>query len=87
MLLHGLSEFAGTSLLIGTIAFCGKTLWIVAAFAAAIYLTGPISGGHLNPAVTLWAYLSNTITHTKAVHNVIGQLAAAVFVFGLHKYL
>ena len=87
MLIHASSEFVGTSILIGTIAFSGETLWIVAAFAVAVLLTGPISGGHLNPAVTLWAYLSNTITPTKAIHNVIGQIAAAVFVFGLHKYL
>ena len=53
MLIHGLSEFAGTSVLIGAIAFSGETLWIVLAFALAIFLTGPISGGHLNPAVTL----------------------------------
>ena len=87
MLLHAPSEFVGTSLLIGTIAFSGETLWIVLAFATAVFLTGPISGGHLNPAVTLWAYLSNKITSTKALHNVIGQIAAAVFVFGLHKYM
>lgn len=87
MLIHGLSEFAGTSVLIGAIAFSGETLWIVLAFALAIFLTGPISGGHINPAVTLWAYLSHKITYTKALHNLAGQLAAAVFVFGLHKYL
>ena len=74
MLIHGLSEFAGTSVLIGAIAFSGETLWIVLAFALAIFLTGPISGGHLNPAVTLWAYLSNKITPIKALHNVVGQL-------------
>ena len=87
MLIHGLSEFAGTSVLIGAIAFSGETLWIVLAFAIAIFLTGPISGGHLNPAVTLWAYLSNKITPIKALHNVVGQLSAAVFIFSLHKYL
>jgi len=87
MLIHGLSEFAGTSVLIGTIAFSGETLWIIVAFALAVFITGPISGGHINPAVTLWAYLSHKITYTKALHNVAGQLAAAVFVFGLHKYL
>jgi len=87
MLIHGLSEFAGTSVLIGAIAFSGETLWIVLAFALAIFLTGPISGGHINPAVTLWAYLSHKITYAKAIHNVTGQFAAAVFVFGLHKYL
>jgi len=80
MLAHLLSEFVGTSILLGTIAKVGKTLWIVVAFAVAVLLTGPISGGHLNPAVTLWAYLVGKIGVNQAVHHVIGQVAAALAV-------
>ena len=80
MLAHMLSEFLGTALLLGTIAKVGKTLWIVGAFAVAVLLTGPISGGHLNPAVTLWAYLAGKIGVNQAVHHVIGQVAAALAV-------
>jgi len=81
MLVHGLSEFLGTAILIGTIAFSGKTLFIVIAFALAVFLTGPISGGHLNPAVTLWVFLSGKIGGARAVHHVIAQLLAAVAVY------
>jgi aquaporin Z len=81
MLIHGLSEFLGTALLIGTIAFSGKTLFIVIAFALAVLITGPISGGHLNPAVTLWAFLSGKIGGTRAIHHVIAQLLAAAAVY------
>ncbi len=80
MLAHLLSEFVGTSILLGTIAKVGKTVWIVAAFAVAVLLTGPISGGHLNPAVTLWAYLAGKVGAAQAVHHVIGQVAAALAV-------
>ena len=80
MLVHLLSEFVGTSILVGTIAKVGKTLWIVAAFAVAVLLTGPISGGHLNPVVTLWAYLTGKVGAARAVHHVIGQVAAALTV-------
>lgn len=80
MLAHLLSEFVGTSILLGTIAKVGKTVWIIAAFAVAVLLTGPISGGHLNPAVTLWAYLAGKVGAAQAVHNVIGQVAAALAV-------
>jgi len=81
MLVHGLSEFLGTALLIGAIAFSGKTLFIVIAFALAVFLSGPISGGHLNPAVTLWAFLSGKIGGTRAVHHVVAQVLAAVAVY------
>lgn len=80
MLAHLLSEFVGTSILLGAIAKAGKTVWIVGAFVVAILLTGPISGGHLNPAVTLWAYLAGKVGASQAVHNVIGQVAAALAV-------
>jgi aquaporin Z len=80
MLAHLLSEFVGTSILLGAIAKAGKTMWIIAAFALAVLLTGPISGGHLNPAVTLWAYLAGKVGATQAAHHVIGQVAAALAV-------
>ena len=80
MLAHLLSEFVGTSILLGAIAKAGKTMWIIAAFAVAVLLTGPISGGHLNPAVTLWAYLAGKVGATQAAHHVIGQVAAALAV-------
>lgn len=80
MLAHVLSEFVGTSILLGAIAKAGKTVWIVGAFVIAILLTGPISGGHLNPAVTLWAYLAGKVGGDQAVHNLIGQVAAALAV-------
>jgi aquaporin Z len=80
MLAHLLSEFVGTAILLGTIAVSGNTLWIIVAFALSILITGPISGGHLNPAVTLWAYLAGRVGANQAVHNILGQVAAAVAV-------
>jgi glycerol uptake facilitator-like aquaporin len=80
MLAHLLSEFVGTSILLGTIAKVGQLMWIIAAFAVAKVLTSPISGGHLNPAVTLWAYLAGKVGASQAVHHVIGQLAAVLAV-------
>jgi aquaporin Z len=87
MLTHALSEFLGTAILLSSIAFSGQTLVIVVAFALAIYVTGPISGGHINPAVTLWAYLSNKIRAGQAIHHVLGQLAAVVAVLTLKRLL
>jgi aquaporin Z len=74
-------EFLGTSLLVGAVAFTGAPLLIVAALAIAIALGGKISGGHFNPAVTLWAFASGKIGQAKALSYVVAQLGAAVFVW------
>ena len=81
MLIYGLSEFFGTALLIGAIAMTSNTLIIFGAFAIAVFITGPISGGHLNPAVTLWALMSGKIGASRAIHHVIAQLLAVVAVY------
>jgi glycerol uptake facilitator-like aquaporin len=81
MLAHAFSEFFGTALLLSAIAFSGQTIVIVITFLIAVYITGPISGGHMNPAVTLWAYLSNKIGYSRAVMHVLAQLLAAVMVW------
>jgi aquaporin Z len=76
-----LVEFLGTSLLIGAISFTGAPVLIVAAFATAVGLGGKISGGHFNPAVTMWALASGKIGQSKAVCYILAQIAAAVFVW------
>ena len=54
------AEFAGTFALVFTVGCCvatGSAVWNATAIACVlmvmVYATGPISGGHLNPAVTL----------------------------------
>jgi len=87
MLAHAFSEFFGTALLLSAIDFSGQTIVIVVTFLIAVYITGPISGGHMNPAVTLWAYLSNKIGYSRAVMHVVAQLLAAVSVWMLKSRL
>lgn len=58
-----------------------NTLIIFAVFAIAVLITGPISGGHLNPAVTLWALMSEKIGTTRAIHHVVAQGLAVVAVY------
>jgi aquaporin Z len=76
-----LTEFVGTCLLLSAISYIGTPLAIGFALFVAVLLGGPISGGHFNPAVTLWAYLSHKIASEKAMLYVVAQLAAAVIVF------
>ena len=76
-----LVEFLGTSLLVGTVAFTGVPVLIVAAFAIAVGLGGKVSGGHFNPAVTAWALASGKIGKETALHYMFAQLSAAVFIW------
>jgi len=74
-------EFLGTSLLVGTVAFTGVPVLIVAALAVAIGLGGKISGGHFNPAVTAMALASGKLSKAKAVAYMLAQFLAAAFVW------
>ena len=80
-----LAEFLGTLLLIGTISYVGTPLAIGAALAVAAYFFGPISGGHFNPAVTLWAFLSNKVSPNRAMMHVAAQFLAAVAIFATSR--
>jgi len=47
-------------------------------YSALVYVTGPISGGHVNPAVTLGAYISRRMGLVEAVGYWAAQLAGGV---------
>ena len=77
------SEYFGTLLLISVIALVGNPLAIAGALWVAILLVGKYSGGHFNPAVTLWALLKGKITSNLAIGHVLAQLLAAATVWKL----
>lgn len=74
-------EYLGTCLLIGAAAFTSSPLFVVAAFALAVGLGGKISGGHFNPAVTVWALANGKIGKMKALSYVVAQVAAALTIW------
>ena len=74
-----LVEFLGTALLVSAVAL-GSPLMIIAALATAISFGGKISGGHFNPAVTLFQYVSGRVSRSRALYYVLAQLAAGVSV-------
>ena len=65
----------GTSLAAGIIAV-SLTFGLI--YAALVYIAGPISGGHVNPAVTFGALLSGRIRIVVAVGYWVAQLAGGL---------
>lgn len=76
-------EFLGTLLLISSGVFGGPLL-TVAALAIAIYFGGKVSGGHFNPAVTFYKFLSGNISQTKAMWYVSAHYCASLVIFLLN---
>jgi aquaporin Z len=76
-----LAEYLGTTAFLSSIAFVGTPLVIAGTLFVVILLIGKISGGHVNPAITFWAFLSGKVSQTKAVSYVLAQLAGAVTVY------
>ena len=84
-----LAEFLGTALLVvggvGTAVLAGKqvgNVGIALAFGftllALAYALGPISGAHLNPAVTLGMLIARRIAPARAAGYVIAQLIGGI---------
>eukprot|EP00933_Yihiella_yeosuensis_P022650 TRINITY_DN17804_c0_g1_i1.p1 TRINITY_DN17804_c0_g1~~TRINITY_DN17804_c0_g1_i1.p1 ORF type:complete len:499 (-),score=87.70 TRINITY_DN17804_c0_g1_i1:95-1591(-) len=87
-----LSEFVGTYLLVFVIGVCsvaGDPLWnptaIGAMLMALVYAFGPISGGHLNPSVSVAAGLVGKMPWPKVCAYVMLQMSGGI-VAGLACY-
>jgi aquaporin Z len=65
----------GSSLAAGVVAVA---LAFGLVYAALVYVIGPISGGHVNPAVTLGAYISRRMSLIDAAGYWVAQLAGGI---------
>lgn len=81
-----LTELIGTFFLVLTIGLTGNPVAIGSMLMVMIYMGGPISGAHYNPAVTLAALLRKKIAMNGAVQYWIFQ-AAGAFLAALIIYL
>jgi aquaporin Z len=74
-----LAEFLGTMLLlVGILASSGNPLVVGGALAAAVYFSASISGGHINPAVSLAMYVNKKLSLKDLLMYVTVQLAGGV---------
>jgi aquaporin Z len=77
----------GTAILAPQVGLLGIALAFGLSLMVMAYVIGPISGCHINPAVTLACFVSRRVTGAHAVFAVIGQIigaaAGAAIVFGI----
>lgn len=92
-----LAELIGTFIFLGVIITSGHAttrsndalIWIKIglALSVSILLVGFISGGQLNPAVSLMLYMNNDISFEKMGFSICGQLLGAVLAYFYYKYI
>jgi aquaporin Z len=77
----------GTAILAPGVGVLGVAIAFGLSLTIMAYVIGPVSGCHINPAVTLALFVSRKVTAVHAVFAVIGQLlgaiAGAAIVFGI----
>ena len=69
-----LAEAVGTCFFVLVVGLSGDPLVIGVALAIIIYATSAISGGHINPAVTLGLLVNKKIKLYDAIHYWVAQL-------------
>ena len=82
-----IGEFLGKFILVIAIFMTGNPIYIAAAFLAAITIASKVSGGHINPVVTLAMVLNKTVNTADAIQYIAPQVAGAVAAFYVYKQL
>lgn len=73
-----LVEFFGTFLLLISVLATGNALVIGGTYALVILLTGGISGGHVNPAVSCAMWVKGAITNMEFLSYAVAQYSGAI---------
>ena len=80
-----LAEFSGTLFFIYVILATGNPLAIGAALALAILMTSNISGGHINPAVTIAMASYGKIVTSDILPYIIAQVLGGLVALEIYK--
>lgn len=82
-----LAEFLGTFVFFSAIYMVGKPIPIALALLVAIYIFGPISGGHFNSTVSITKYLAGEINDPQLIGYIIAQIIGGVMAVQLSQAL
>lgn len=80
-----LAEFSGTLFFVYVILATGNPLAIGAALALVILLAAPISGGHMNPAVSVAMASLGKIERSELIPYVFAQVLGALVALEIYK--
>jgi aquaporin Z len=80
-----LAEFIGTLVFVAVILVTGNPWAIGAALAIVIMLTASISGGHLNPAVSIVMASSGKLSMIDLLPYVIAQISGGLLALVIFK--
>jgi hypothetical protein len=80
-----LAEFFGTLFFVYIILTTGNPIAIGAALALTILLTANISGGHINPAVTITMAVAGKISTADTIPYIVAQVFGALVAFQVYK--
>ena len=80
-----LAEFLGTLFFVYVILATGNPLASAAAFALAMFMTVRISGGHINPAVTMVMAAKGRISTTDLIPYIIAQILGGLVALEIFK--
>ena len=72
-------EFLGTFLFVLSILVTGNPLMIGLTLALIVYILSDISGGHVNPAVSLAYFLKGDLSAAKFITYTLVQFVGATF--------
>ena len=80
-------EFLGTMFFLYVMIASGKPLAIAAALLVAILFVGPVSGAHLNPAVTVMMANAGKLQMNDVLPYILAQIAGGLAALELHRKL
>jgi aquaporin Z len=73
-----LAEFLGAFLLVTSFLFTGNWLAIGLTLAGIVFVIGNVSGGHVNPAVSVAMYMKGSLSSTELIGYIVAQVLGAV---------
>ena len=80
-----LAEFLGTLFFVYVILATGNPLAMAAALALAIFMTASISGGHINPAVSIVMAAKGRISTNELIPYVVAQIFGGLVALEVYK--
>jgi len=85
MLNKYLVEFLGTLFFVYIILATGNAIAIGAALAIAVMITGTISGGHINPAVSVAMVAAGKLSSSELLPYILAQIGGGLVALELFK--